>query len=82
MEAEIIPMCEDQGMAIVSWASLGGGQLMSAKEREAKMEDPNAHKGYGFREEDIKVSTALEKVAGSKKTTTQAVVSIHVSCLR
>ncbi|GKT90056.1 norsolorinic acid reductase [Colletotrichum tofieldiae] len=29
MEAEIIPMCEDQGMAIVSWASLGSGQLLT-----------------------------------------------------
>ena len=77
MEAEIIPMCEDQGMAIVSWASLGGGQLMSAQEREANMKDPDAHKGYGFREADIKVSTALEKVAQTKKTTTQAVVSPH-----
>ena len=80
MEAEIIPMCEDQGMAIVSWASLGGGQLMSAQEREAKMNDPDAHKGYGLREVDIKVSAALEKVAESKKTTTQAVVSTH-SCI-
>lgn len=77
MEAEIIPMCEDQGMAIVSWASLGGGQLMSAQEREAKVKDPDVHKGYGFREADIKVSTALEKVAQSKKTTTQAVVSTY-----
>lgn len=81
MEAEIIPMCEDQGMAIVSWASLGGGQLMSAQEREARMKDPDAHKGYGFREADIKVSTALEKIAESKKTTTQAVVSTHLCIL-
>ncbi|KAH0847975.1 Norsolorinic acid reductase A [Fonsecaea pedrosoi] len=78
MEAEIIPMCEDQGMAIVSWASLGGGQLMSAQEREARMKDPDAHKGYGFREADIKVSTALEKVAQSKKTTTQAVALAYL----
>lgn len=75
MEAEIIPMCEDQGMAIVSWASLGGGQLMSAQEREAKKTDPDAHKGYGHRDMDVKVSAALEKVAASKKTTIQAVVS-------
>lgn len=75
MEAEIIPMCEDQGMAIVSWASLAGGQLMSVEEREAKKKDPDAHKGYGFRQVDIKVSVALEKIAESKNTSIQAVVS-------
>ncbi len=75
MEAENIPMCEDQGMAIVSWASLGGGQLISAEDGETKLEDPEAHRGYGFGDVDVKVSTALEKVAESNKTTTQAVVS-------
>jgi diketogulonate reductase-like aldo/keto reductase len=80
MEAEIIPMCEDQGMGIVSWASLGGGQLMSAKQREEKKQDPDAHKGYGFSEADIKVSEALENIAESKKTTIQAVVSHLISC--
>lgn len=31
MEAEIIPMCQDQGMAVVPWAALGGGQLLSSE---------------------------------------------------
>lgn len=74
-------MCEDQGMAIVSWASLGGGQLLSAKERGAKKNDADAHKGYGFRDEDVRVSAALEKIAASKKTTIQAVVSLSPSAL-
>ena len=30
MEAEIIPMCEDQGMAIVPWAALGGNFIDTA----------------------------------------------------
>ncbi|KAK6219440.1 hypothetical protein LQW54_002172 [Pestalotiopsis sp. IQ-011] len=33
MEAEIVPMCEDQGMGITTWSSLGGGQLLSAEQR-------------------------------------------------
>jgi aryl-alcohol dehydrogenase-like predicted oxidoreductase len=75
MEAEIIPMCEDQGMAIMPWAALGGGQLMSAKQREEKEKDPNARKGYDLSEKDAKVSQVLEQLAERHKTTLQAVVS-------
>jgi aryl-alcohol dehydrogenase-like predicted oxidoreductase len=45
-EAEIIPVCEDQGMAIVPWAALGGGQFMSFEEIKWKESDPDARKGY------------------------------------
>ena len=74
MEAEIISMCEDQGMAIVSWAPLGGGQLMTAEQRQATTTDPDARKGYGESERDIKVSAALESIAKRKESTLQAVV--------
>jgi len=76
MEAEIIPMCEDQGMAIVPWAALGGGQLMSAEQREKAEQDPGARKGYGLIENDIKVCEALEQTARSKGTTLQAIVRL------
>jgi aryl-alcohol dehydrogenase-like predicted oxidoreductase len=79
MEAEIIPMCEDQGMAIVPWAALGGGQLLTAKQREEKEKDPDARKGYGVSEADIKVSEQLEKIAEEKKTTLQAIVR-NINC--
>jgi aryl-alcohol dehydrogenase-like predicted oxidoreductase len=75
MEAEIIPMCEDQGMAIVPWASLGGGQLQSAKQRQEKEKQPGARKARYPNPNDIKVSDALEKIAAAKQTTLQAVVS-------
>ena len=68
-------MCEDQGMAVVPWASLGGGQLMTAEQREAAEKDPEARQGYGVSEKDAKVSAALESIAKTKKTTLQAVVS-------
>lgn len=77
MESEIIPMCEDQGMAIVSWASLGGGQLLTADQREKIEKDPNAGKGYySATEDDIKVCDVLERLAKEKDTTLQAVVSV------
>ncbi|RSL57425.1 hypothetical protein CEP53_006473 [Fusarium sp. AF-6] len=42
MEGELIPMCEDQGMAIVPWAALGSGQLLSAEQRRERENDPDA----------------------------------------
>jgi aryl-alcohol dehydrogenase-like predicted oxidoreductase len=77
MEAEIIPMCEDQGMAIVPWAALGGGQLLTAEQREQRKNDPDARQGYGESEKDLKVSAALEDIAKTKGTTLQAVVSAY-----
>ncbi|RYO96016.1 hypothetical protein DL764_007553 [Monosporascus ibericus] len=53
LEAEVIPMCEDQGMAIVSWASLGGGQLNTAEQRRKMEQDPDAPKGYGYNQFDV-----------------------------
>jgi aryl-alcohol dehydrogenase-like predicted oxidoreductase len=81
MEAEIFPMCEDQGMAIVPWAALGGGQLITAEQRKAKESDPDARQGYGLSETDVKVSEVLEKIADEKETTLQAVVSVSFASL-
>lgn len=76
MESEIIPMCEDQSMAIVPWASLGGGQLIAADQRKKMEEDPNSGKGfYSASEDDIKVCDVLEKLAKKKDTTLQAMVN-------
>jgi aryl-alcohol dehydrogenase-like predicted oxidoreductase len=69
-------MCEDQGMAIVFWASLGGGQLIAADQRKKMEEDPNTGKDYyNASEDDIKVCDVLEKLAKKKNTTLQALVS-------
>lgn len=77
MESEIIPMCEDQGIAIVSWASLGGGQLVSTEQREKLENDPTVGKGfYKASEDDIKVCKVLEGIASSKKATLQDIVSL------
>jgi aryl-alcohol dehydrogenase-like predicted oxidoreductase len=78
MESEIIPMCEDQGMAIVSWASLGGGQLIAADKRKELEEDPDTGKGYySASENDIKVCEVLERLAKAKNATLQDIVSIR-----
>lgn len=79
MESEIIPMCEDQGMAIVSWASLGGGMLTTADQRRRNAEDPKAPKfPYGDNEEDIQVSKVLEQLSNKKQVSFQAIVGQFV----
>jgi aryl-alcohol dehydrogenase-like predicted oxidoreductase len=78
IESEIVPMCEDQGMAITSWASLGGGQLTTKEQRDRLENDPDA--GHGFykaSENDIKVCEVLEDLANKKNATLQDIVSLH-----
>lgn len=75
MEAELIPMCEDQGMAIMPWAALGGGQLLSTEQRDQVARDPELRKGHEA-PPDVAVCDALEKIAKEKNTTLQAIVSV------
>ncbi|RYP34407.1 hypothetical protein DL767_004276 [Monosporascus sp. MG133] len=78
LEAEVIPMCEDQGMAIVSWASLGGGQLNTAEQRQKMEQDPDAPKGYGYNQFDVAVCEVLEKLAASKGATFQEIALTYL----
>ena len=68
-------------MAIVSWASLGGGQLTTAERREMMRDDEDAPKGYGFGEKEVMVSETLEKIAVLKNATFQEIVSHSFLCL-
>ncbi|KAI5210580.1 Aldo/keto reductase [Aureobasidium subglaciale] len=78
MEAELIPMCEDEGLAIVPWAALGGGQLLTEDQRKQRANDPDARKGYGGDEKIIKISETCEKIAKDKNTTLQAVALAYL----
>ncbi|KAL3481001.1 NADP-dependent oxidoreductase domain-containing protein [Aspergillus californicus] len=79
MEAEIIPMCEDQGMAIVPWAALGGGLILSAQQRKEREEKLAGQKSfYEVGPNEIAVSDALEKVAVAKGTTVQAIALAYL----
>lgn len=69
-------MCEDQGMAITSWASLGGGQLTTKEQRERLKNDPDAGRGYyEATENDIEVCEVLEDMANKKNATLQDIIS-------
>jgi aryl-alcohol dehydrogenase-like predicted oxidoreductase len=79
MEAEIIPMCEDQGMAIIPWAALGGGQLLSTEQRRQEEQDPGARSNrYSLTENDVRVCEVLEQMAESNSTTLQAMVCLMI----
>lgn len=75
MEAEIIPMCEEEGMAIVPWAALGGGNLLSAEQREQQETVKGARPARGLTDHQVEVSKVLEEISKEKSTTFQAVVS-------
>lgn len=68
MEREIIPMCRHFGMAIAPWDAIGSGKFQSKKaieERKRNNEGLRSMMGNGEQtEQEIKMSEALEKVAG------------------
>lgn len=76
MEGEIIPMCEDQGMAVVPWAALGGGQILTKAQREEQKTNPDMRGSRGVTDAHIRVSEELEKMAEEKNCTLQALVSL------
>ncbi|KAH6646716.1 NADP-dependent oxidoreductase domain-containing protein [Truncatella angustata] len=79
MEAEIIPMCEDQGMGIVPWAALGGGQLLTAEQRRQREEQAANQKSfYTLSKDDISVCEALEKIAADRSASLQSIALAYL----
>lgn len=68
-------MCEDQGMAIVPWAALGGGQLVTKQQREEAEKDQTKRQAKSQTPADVRVSEVLEEIAEKRKTTLQSIVS-------
>lgn len=68
-------------MAIVPFAALGTGQLLSAKQRHERESDPDAAQ-VSPSEKALAVSKTLEKIANEKGTSFQAIVSGDSSCLK
>ncbi|KAH6714131.1 NADP-dependent oxidoreductase domain-containing protein [Leptodontidium sp. MPI-SDFR-AT-0119] len=75
LEAEIIPMCRDQGMAIAPWECLSGGKLLSKEQRKAK---EGGRQSGPPSEVQIKISEKLEEIATRKSTTVQAVALAYL----
>lgn len=77
MEAEIIPMCQDEGLAVVAWAALGGGALLSGDQRKMVENDPKARKAF-VDERSLQVSAVLEEIASKHKTSLQSVALAYL----
>ena len=79
IEAEIIPMCEDQGMAIIPWAALGGGQLISSQQREENRGKEGARPTrYDASEHEVAICEAIEKIMNARKVSFQAVALAYL----
>lgn len=76
MEREIIPMCQDQGMAIAPWGPLGQGKFRT-KEARSK-EHSGSARASEISDNEVKVSDALEKVANKHKATLHGVALAYV----
>ncbi|KAL8916456.1 MAG: hypothetical protein Q9172_006300 [Xanthocarpia lactea] len=75
-ERDILPMCEDEGMAMAPWSALGGGlfktdeQLEQTKGEGRQMNQPS--------EQTRKISAALSKIAKAKGTAITSIALRYV----
>ncbi len=74
-EREMIPLCIDQGVAVIPWSPLARGFLAGNRKREGgtpatkrAQTDQFARNMY-FREDDFKVADAVEKLANQRDVT-------------
>lgn len=75
-ERDILSMCAAEGMGIMPWGPLGGGNFKTEEQRAAAL-------GQGRnmappREKDIKVSEVLEKIAKRKKTALTTIALAYI----
>lgn len=75
-ERDVVSMCAAEGMGIMPWGPLGGGNFKTKEQHEAV-----AGQGRNMappREKDVKVSAVLEKIAKQKKTALTSVALAYV----
>jgi aryl-alcohol dehydrogenase-like predicted oxidoreductase len=84
-EWELLPACEEEGLALLAWSPLGGGWL-SGKYHEGKTPDPGSRVGRGDRWDDLpeqresqltwRVIERLREIAGNRgKTCAQVAIN-------
>ncbi|KAL8696512.1 MAG: hypothetical protein Q9224_002752 [Gallowayella concinna] len=75
-ERDILPMCEDEGMAMAPWSALGGG-LFKTDEQLEQTKGEGRQAGPAS-EETRKISAALNKVAKAKGTAITSIALRYV----
>ncbi|MCJ1351431.1 MAG: hypothetical protein MMC33_001415 [Icmadophila ericetorum] len=76
-ERDILPMCEQEGMALAPWGALGRGNFKSAADHE-KGGESEGRKGGPASEKVKKVSAVLERLAKEKNTLITSVAQAYV----
>lgn len=72
-EREIIPMCRDEGMGLAPWGSLGGGAFKTEEQRKSQ-----EGRKVQATEQQIKISSVLEKIANRKNTAITSIALAYV----
>ncbi|KAL4796666.1 NADP-dependent oxidoreductase domain-containing protein [Aspergillus venezuelensis] len=78
MERDIIPMCRDQGMAVIPFGALGSGKFKDVAARSGSAARTGSGRGAQMSEREVKVSEVLEAVANRKDTTLHAVALAYI----
>ncbi|KAK7510910.1 NADP-dependent oxidoreductase domain-containing protein [Phyllosticta citriasiana] len=67
-EREILPMCQDEGMALAPWGALGGGHFKTEEQFKAVAEgSAEGRKMWGPTDKQRAISKVLEKIAATKR---------------
>lgn len=77
-ERDIIPMCQDQGMALAPWGAMGQGRFQTKKAIEERKAKGEALRGAEQTPAEVEISAALEKVADEVGATVTAVALAYV----
>ncbi|KAL8875249.1 MAG: hypothetical protein Q9198_006365 [Flavoplaca austrocitrina] len=75
-ERDILPMCEDEGMAMAPWSALGGGLFKTDEQLEETKRE--GRQGGAQSEEMRKISAVLNKVAKAKGTALTSIALRYV----
>uniref|UniRef100_A0A8H7TV83 NADP-dependent oxidoreductase domain-containing protein n=1 Tax=Bionectria ochroleuca TaxID=29856 RepID=A0A8H7TV83_BIOOC len=84
IERDILPMCNDQGMALIPYGVLGSGSFRTTAQRQAERENPEAKRegrniAMTDKPEKAIVADALEKIALERGT---SITSVALSWAR
>ncbi|KAL8886623.1 MAG: hypothetical protein Q9215_005711 [Flavoplaca cf. flavocitrina] len=75
-ERDILPMCEDEGMAMAPWSALGGGLFKTDEQLEETKRE--GRQGGAQSEEMRKISAVLNKVAKANGTALTSIALRYV----
>lgn len=77
-ERDIIPMCKDEGMALLPYGTLGQGRFQTEAGFKEREDNNPGRKGRAPSKVEKAVSKAMEDIATTKKTQVQSIAMVYV----